>query len=39
MTSAPVLRTLAELVRIPSVNPAYEGGVSEAGVVAWLREF
>lgn len=35
----PVVATLAELVRIPSVNPAYEGGVSEAGVVAWLREF
>lgn len=35
----PVIRTLAELVRIPSVNPAYEGGVSEVGMVAWLREF
>jgi acetylornithine deacetylase len=39
MPTAPVLQTLADLVRIPSVNPAYEGGVSEAGVVAWLREF
>lgn len=39
MSLDPVIRTLAELVRIPSVNPAYEGGVSEAGVVAWLREF
>lgn len=39
MSNAPVIATLAELVRIPSVNPAYEGGVSEAGVVAWLREF
>jgi acetylornithine deacetylase/succinyl-diaminopimelate desuccinylase family protein len=39
MPTAPVLLTLADLVRIPSVNPAYEGGVSEAGVVAWLRGF
>lgn len=39
MSKEPVIRTLAELVRIPSVNPAYEGGVSEAGVVAWVREF
>lgn len=39
MPQDPVIRTLAELVRIPSVNPAYEGGVSEAGVVAWLRDF
>lgn len=39
MHQSPVVGTLAELVRIPSVNPAYEGGVSEAGVVAWLREF
>lgn len=39
MHQDPVIRTLRELVRIPSVNPAYEGGVSEAGVVAWLREF
>ena len=35
----PVISTLADLVRIPSVNPAYEGGVSEAGVVAYLRDF
>lgn len=39
MHQDPVIRTLRELVRIPSVNPAYEGGVSEVGVVAWLREF
>jgi acetylornithine deacetylase len=39
MHQEPVILTLSELVRIPSVNPAYEGGVSEAGVVAWLREF
>lgn len=39
MHQEPVINTLSELVRIPSVNPAYEGGVSEAGVVAWLGEF
>ena len=39
MHTDPVIHTLAELVRIPSINPAYEGGVSEAGVVAWLGEF
>ncbi len=39
MSHDPVIATHADLVRIPSVNPAYEGGVSEAGVVAWLREF
>lgn len=39
MHTDPVIHTLAELVRIPSINPAYEGGVSEAGVVAWLSEF
>jgi acetylornithine deacetylase/succinyl-diaminopimelate desuccinylase family protein len=39
MHTDPVIHTLAELVRIPSINPAYEGGVSEAGVAAWLGEF
>ncbi|MDH4410316.1 MAG: M20 family metallopeptidase [Verrucomicrobiales bacterium] len=39
MHTDPVIHTLAELVCIPSINPAYEGGVSEAGVVAWLGEF
>jgi acetylornithine deacetylase/succinyl-diaminopimelate desuccinylase family protein len=34
-----VLGTLAELVRIGSVNPAYEGGVSEAAVASYVREF
>lgn len=36
---SPVISTLADLVRINSVNPAYEGGVSEAGVVAYIRRF
>ncbi len=34
-----VLRTLADLVRINSVNPAYEGGQSEAGIVGYLSRF
>lgn len=34
-----VIGTLADLVRINSVNPAYEGGVSEATVAAYIREF
>jgi acetylornithine deacetylase ArgE len=34
-----VVQTLADLVSINSVNPAYEGGVSEAGVCAYIREF
>jgi len=35
----PVIQTLADLVRINSVNPAYEGGVSEAAVVDYVRRF
>jgi acetylornithine deacetylase/succinyl-diaminopimelate desuccinylase family protein len=35
----PVLTLLADLVRINSVNPSYEGGQSEAGVVNYLREY
>ena len=34
-----VIATLADLVRINSVNPAYEGGVSEAGITAYIRDF
>ena len=34
-----VLATLADLVRINSVNPAYVGGVSEAAVAAYVEEF
>lgn len=39
MTPPPVLDILADLVRINSVNPAYEGGVSEAAVAAYARDF
>jgi acetylornithine deacetylase/succinyl-diaminopimelate desuccinylase family protein len=35
----PVIALLADLVRINSVNPSYEGGQSEAGVVNYLREY
>jgi acetylornithine deacetylase/succinyl-diaminopimelate desuccinylase family protein len=34
-----VVTLLADLVRINSVNPSYEGGRSEAGVVNYLREY
>ncbi len=39
MSTPAVLETLADLVRINSINTAYEDGTSEAGVVAYLREF
>lgn len=34
-----LLGTLADLVRINSVNPAYEGGRPEAGMVDYIRQF
>src|ERR1700722_18193293 len=34
-----VITLLADLVRINSVNPSYEGGRSEAGIVNYLREY
>src|SRR5438093_1207500 len=39
MTDHPVLQTLSQLVRINSVNPAYEGGVPEGGVCEYVRDF
>ncbi|MBL9166321.1 MAG: M20 family metallopeptidase [Verrucomicrobiales bacterium] len=39
MSRSPIIQTLAELVRIKSVNPAYDAGCSEAGMVAYIREF
>lgn len=39
MGLSPVLKTLAELVRINSVNPAYEGGQSEAEIVSFIADF
>ena len=38
-TMSPVLSTLADLVRINSVNSSYEGGPGEAGVAAYVKEF
>ena len=34
-----VIDTLADLVRINSVNPAYEGGQSEAVICEYIRQF
>ena len=34
-----LFETLAALVRINSVNPAYEGGLGEAAIAAWVRTF
>lgn len=36
---SPVLHTLADLVRINSVNSSYEGGPGEGGVAAYVRRF
>ncbi len=39
MSVPPVIQTLASLVRINSVNCAYEGGVGEREIAAWVRRF
>jgi len=39
MSTHPVIATLADLVRIKSINPAYEGGVSEAAMAAYIGDF
>jgi acetylornithine deacetylase len=39
MTLSPVLRTLSDLVRINSVNPAFEGGRPEAEIAEFVRRF
>ena len=39
MEQNPVLQTLADLVRINSVNPAYEGGVPEAEIARYVEKF
>lgn len=36
---SPVLQTLADLVRINSINSAYEGGPGEKDVAAYVRRF
>jgi acetylornithine deacetylase/succinyl-diaminopimelate desuccinylase family protein len=39
MAYSPLIETLADLVRINSVNPAYEGGRPEAQIQAYVAEF
>lgn len=39
MNASPILETLADLIRIPSVNPAYEGGVPESAMAAYIGNF
>lgn len=39
MIGAPLTDTLAELVRINSVNSAYDGGPGEGEIAAWVRTF
>lgn len=39
MNTAPVLKTLADLVRINSINPAYELGNPEAEIVSYIEGF
>ncbi|MCX6619512.1 MAG: M20/M25/M40 family metallo-hydrolase [Acidobacteria bacterium] len=39
MMPSPVIETLAALVRINSINPAYENGCPEAAVADYCREF
>ena len=38
-TTSPIIDTLAHLVRIPSVNTAYDATSSEAGMVEYLKRF
>ena len=39
MSVPPVIQTLASLVRINSVNSAYERGAGEREIAAWVRRF
>lgn len=39
MSDAPVIQTLADLVRINSVNSFYEGGPGEREIATFVREF
>ena len=39
MSVPPVIRTLASLVRINSVNSFYEGGAGEREIAAWVRHY
>lgn len=39
MSLPPVARTLADLVRINSINSSYEGGPGEREIATWIRRF
>jgi acetylornithine deacetylase/succinyl-diaminopimelate desuccinylase family protein len=39
VNTSPVIQTLADLVRINSVNPSYGGGSGEGEIAAWIRRF
>ena len=39
MPASPVIQTLASLIRINSVNPAYAGGAGEREIATWVRSF
>src|SRR5215218_5377874 len=39
MNVSPVTQTLADLVRINSVNSSYEGGPGEGEIATWIRRF
>src|SRR3984957_14316145 len=39
MITSPVIQTLASLIRINSVNSAYEGGPGEREIAHWVRNF
>ncbi len=39
MNFSPVIQTLADLVRINSVNSSYEGGPGEKEIATWVRSF
>lgn len=36
---SPVLQTLADLIRINSINPAYDNGRPEGDIAAWIADF
>ncbi|MCC6589872.1 MAG: M20 family metallopeptidase [Bryobacterales bacterium] len=39
MSTSRVLSVLADLIRIKSINPAYDNGVSEAAMAAYVKKF
>ncbi len=39
MNFSPVIQTLADLVRIDSVNASYEGGAGEKEIASWVQRF